>query len=530
MACDQDLTAYRPSTAPDDSGAVCTADEILSTAEMYAADACAVKSGLSSLALMEAAGTAVAEHVHRNWPAARVAVLCGPGNNGGDGFVAARHLSSYGHDVRLALLGSPEALRADVRHMATLWHGGIAGAELSVLDNVDVVVDALFGAGLSRPLEGVGAQLVRALNQRHVPVIAVDVPSGLSGDLGRPLGEDCVRATLTVTFFRKKPAHVLMPGRLLCGETYVCDIGISQDALRSSTSHLWENSPRQWLRHMPWPDPLGHKYGRGHSVVVSGPAHATGAARLAARAALRVGSGLVSIASPTDAVLVNAAAVTAIMVKPFEGVEGLTQLLRDQRLNAVAIGPGCGVGESTRALVAAVRQSGAASVLDADALTSFTAAPEALYSAVDENAVLTPHEGEFERVFPGLLEKSATRIDAARTAARMAGCTVILKGPDSVIAAPDGRAVVNTNAPPWLATAGSGDVLSGLVVGLLAQGMKPFGAACCAVWLHGQAARRFGLGLIAEDLPEQIPAVLGDLRRRVDEQNGAHDRTVRPVS
>jgi hydroxyethylthiazole kinase-like uncharacterized protein yjeF len=475
---------------------------------MYAADAFAASAGVSGLALMEAAGSAVAACVHSYWPKARVAVLCGPGNNGGDGFVAARCLISIGHQVRVALLGTLEALRDDARHVAQLWPGAIEPLTLSAINDVDVVVDALFGAGLSRPLDGVSAQLARELKQKHLPVIAVDVPSGLSGDLGRPLGVDCIKATRTVTFFRKKPAHVLMPGRTLCGHTEVVDIGIPQDALRKFGPKLWENDPQLWRELLPWPEAQGHKYGRGHSVVVSGPAHATGAARLAARAALRVGSGLVSVASPTDAVPINAAALTAIMVKPFKGAAGLERILSDRRLNAVAIGPGCGVGEDTRALVGVVRRSGAASVLDADALTSFVTAPTALFALSDDRVVLTPHEGEFARIFPGVLDNATNRIEAARKAASKAGCIVILKGPDSVIAAPDGRAAVNTNAPPWLATAGSGDVLSGLVLGLLAQKMDTFAAACCAVWLHGQAAQMFGVGLIAEDLPEQIPAVL----------------------
>ncbi|MGC8534057.1 MAG: NAD(P)H-hydrate dehydratase [Rhizomicrobium sp.] len=516
MARNHDQADFPSAHRGEDAGAVSVAGELLTTAQMYAADAFAVRTGVSSLSLMEAAGAAVADCIHSNWPQARVVVLCGPGNNGGDGFVAARHLRSLGHPVEVALLGQSDALRADAKCAAELWQGKIEQLALSVLSGAEVVVDALFGAGLSRPLDGLSAQVARELNRKNLPVIAIDVPSGLSGDLGRPLGLDCIRATRTVTFFRKKPAHVLMPGRALCGHIEVVDIGIPKEALQSCATTLWENAPDLWLRQLPWPELEGHKYNRGHSVVISGPAHATGAARLAARAALRVGSGLVSVASPIDAVAINAAALTAIMVKPFQDPAGLKLLLSDRRLNAVAIGPGCGVGEDTRALVRVVRQSGAAGVFDADALTSFSAAPETLFALLDERVVLTPHEGEFARIFPGVLESSATRIEAAQTAARTAGCIVILKGPDSVIAGPDGRAAVNTNAPPWLATAGSGDVLSGLVVGLLAQRMDPFAAACGAVWLHGQAAQCFGVGLIAEDLPEQIPAVLRQLQARRD--------------
>jgi NAD(P)H-hydrate epimerase len=298
----------------------------------------------------------------------------------------------------------------------------------------------------------------------------------------------------------------LLPGRALCGEIVVADIGIPAQA---ANTQLHENGPDLWK--FPRPGLEGHKYSRGHCVVVSGPAHATGAARLAARAALRVGAGLVSVASPPDAVLVHAAHLTAIMIKPFQGAAGLQNLLSDKRLNAVVLGPGLGVGRATRDLAATALKSGAAVVLDADAITSFREEPQSLFGLVDDKCVLTPHEGEFERLFPGLLDQSASKLEAARVAAARALCVVLLKGADTVIAAPSGRAVINANAPPSLATAGAGDVLAGLIAGLLAQGMPAFDAASAGAWLHGAAARRFGPGLIAEDLPEMLPGVLTEL-------------------
>jgi NAD(P)H-hydrate epimerase len=346
-------------------------------------------------------------------------------------------------------------------------------------------------------------------------IVAIDVPSGLHGDTGKPLGDVAVRADLTVTFFREKPAHVLMPGRQLCGEVVVTDIGIPDTAL--SESKLFENGPALW--DYPWPKADGHKYARGHCVVVSGPAHATGAARLAARGAVRIGAGLVSVASPPDAVPINAAALTAIMVKPFSGAAGLANLLNDKRFNSVVIGPGCGVGRATQELVAAVLASEAAAVLDADALTSFQDDPGVLFRLLRQPAIMTPHEGEFERLFKGVLTKSQNKIEAARAASAMAGCTVLLKGPDTVIAATGGLATVNTHAPPALATAGSGDVLAGFIGGLMAQRLDSYKAACAAAWLHGEAAYRFGTGLIAEDLPEMLPAVLRTLRDRTDDHN-----------
>ena len=476
--------------------------EILTTAEMAKADAFAVAHGIPSLILMENAGRAVADAIVARFKPCAVTVLCGPGNNGGDGFVVARLLDEEGFTVRVA---HDADHKGDAKEMSIRWPGAREALTPVALDGARLVVDALFGAGLSRPLEGAVAQIVEVLND--LPVVAIDVPSGLSGDTGQPLGGVYVRASLTVTFFRKKPGHLLMPGRALCGETVVGDIGIAPEAANTS---LHENGPALWR--FPLPRLEGHKYDRGHCLVVSGPAHATGAARLAARAALRIGAGLVSVASPPDAVAAHAAHLTAIMIKPFEGATGLSKLLGDKRLNAAALGPGLGVGALAREMVLAALASGASVVLDADALTSFEDDPEALFFRLHDRCVLTPHAGEFERLFPGVMDLSASKVEAARTAAACAGCVVLLKGADTVIAAPSGKAAINANAPPTLATAGAGDVLAGLIAGLLAQGLTAFDAAACGTWLHGDAAARFGPGLIAEDLPEMLPEVLNALR------------------
>jgi len=497
------------------------ASEILTVAQCYEADRYAEAHGVPSLTLMENAGRAVADAVVARCVRGRAVVLCGPGNNGGDGFVAARHLAAFGWDVRVALLGERERLKGDAAEMAKRWDGNVCPLAPAVLKNATVVVDALFGAGLTRPLDGAAEERVRLLNNSDVPVpvVAVDVPSGLHGDLARGLDDVVIQAHVTVTFFRKKPAHVLIPGALKCGDVVLADIGIPEAALGSIKPTLFENGPELWGMEYPWPQPRAHKYARGHCVVVSGPAHATGAARLAARGALRIGAGLVSVASPPEAVPINAAQLTAVMVKPFSGTKGLTDLLSDKRFNAVVIGPGCGVGRQTQEFVSAVLASGAAAVLDADALTSFHDDPAALFRVLREPAVLTPHEGEFERIFPGLLAKSENRIEAARAAAAAARCTVLLKGPDTVIAGPDGRTIINSHAPPALATAGSGDVLSGFIGGLMAQGFDSFRAAAAAAWLHAKAAAQFGPGLISEDLPEQLPAVLSTLREEIDERH-----------
>jgi hydroxyethylthiazole kinase-like uncharacterized protein yjeF len=490
--------------------------EIITVAQMYAADRFAAEHGVPTLNLMESAGRAVADMVLRRKPKPGPAVvLCGPGNNGGDGFVVARLLKARGWPVRVALLGARDALRGDAAINAGRWSGEIVPLGPAAIAGAELVVDALYGAGLSRPLEGAARDTVMALNNHPAQVVAIDVPSGLHGDLGRAYDGLCVSADATVTFFRKKQAHVLMPGRIACGQVTLAQIGISDEALEAIKPGIFVNGKRLWGRAYPKPDPMAHKYAHGHAVVVSGPAHATGAARLAARGALRIGAGLVSVASPRAAVDVNAKHLTAIMVKPFDGAEGLAQLLADKRYNAVAIGPGVGVGEATRAMVYAVIDSGRATVLDADALTSFAGETEALFGSALAKSVLTPHEGEFERLFPGLLKSSSNRVEAAREAAKTAGCVVLLKGPDTVVAAPDGRVSINANAPPYLATAGSGDVLAGFILGLLAQHMEPFLAASAAVWMHGLAATQFGPGLIAEDLPEQVPAILRRLYEEI---------------
>jgi NAD(P)H-hydrate epimerase len=400
------------------------------------------------------------------------------------------------------------------------------------LADADVIVDALFGAGLSRPLDGVAAEVVAAIDAAGRPVVAVDVPSGLDATSGQAAGP-VVQATRTVTFFRLKPGHLLLPGRLKCGDVQVADIGIPASALADIAPRTWANRPANWLARYPRPQLDAHKYTRGHVIVVSGPAESTGAARLGARAALRVGGGLVTLVGSAAATTINATHTTAVMVRAIPSDAALAEVLADERRNAVLIGPGTGVGAATAASVLTVLASPAAAVLDADALTSFapgeSAAPvkaaglgfvvraepdptsEALFAAVRARTapvVLTPHEGEFQRLFG---ELAGSKLDRARQAASASGAVVVLKGPDTVIAAPDGRAAINDNAPPWLATAGSGDVLAGLVAGLLAQRMPAFEAACAAVWLHGAAATAFGIGLIAEDLPEALPGVLRGL-------------------
>jgi hydroxyethylthiazole kinase-like uncharacterized protein yjeF len=475
--------------------------EILTCAETAAADRAAIEAGTPGTVLMDRAGKAVAAAIVERFPRRPVVVLCGPGNNGGDGYVAARELRELGWSVRVEALAPPST--DDARDAASKWTGEtspIGGAfEPGVL-----YIDGLFGAGLSRPLEGAALELARSAADAAGQIVAIDVPSGLSGDTGRPLGGLSFHAALTVTFHRRKIAHALEPGRSLCGEVVVADIGLG-----AAGTQLYENGPELWGAKFPWPGPQSHKHARGRLVVVSGEVWKTGAARLAARGGLRIGAGLVTVLSPPAALPENAAQLEAIMLRPFE--IDLELEAAAANADAAVIGPGAGVGASTRANLLALVRTGAALVVDADALTTFQDRPGDLFNALDHDDVLTPHPGEFERLFPGLLKKSPHRIAAAREAANEADSVVLLKGPDTVIAAPDGRTAVNVNGSPWLATAGSGDVLAGFIAGLLAQGMDSFEAACAGAWIHCECATAHGPGLIAEDLPGLAPAVLARL-------------------
>lgn len=473
---------------------------------MRRAEAQAMASGLSGAAMMEAAGAAAADFIRRQMEPAAVAVMCGPGGNGGDGFVVARLLRDAGWTVRVGLLGERAALKGDAALMASLYHGAIEPAAPAVFDGASLIVDALFGAGLSRPVDDAARQLIEAANAHPAPIIAIDIPSGVNADTGAVMGV-AAQAVATVTFGARKPCHLLFPGRALSGRVHIADIGLSDAALGSVGVRLFENHPAVWAGALRRPGFASHKFTRGHAAIVSGPRHRTGAARLAAMSALRAGAGLVTMVAPSDAADENAAHLTAVMLRVADDADTVAALLADRRYTAALIGPATGVGVSTAQKTLAILASGARAVLDADALSSFEAEPARLFSALRPDHVLTPHEGEFSRLFKEISEDSSGRAERARAASRAAGAVVVLKGADTVIAAPDGRAAINANAPADLATAGSGDVLAGLVAGLLAQGMPAFEAAAAGVWLHGAAGAVAGPGLIAEDLPNVMPQV-----------------------
>ncbi|NNG04234.1 MAG: NAD(P)H-hydrate dehydratase [Inquilinus sp.] len=477
--------------------------ELLTVDQMAAADRLTIAAGTPGIDLMENAGAAIAQAIRENWQARPTLVLCGPGNNGGDGWVVARLLAEAGWPARLAAQVPAARLKGDAALAAGRWPGPVEALDEgtdpdALLADGPLVVDALFGAGLVRPVEGVAAALLAAVRNRGSDLVAVDMPSGVHGDSGEVWGV-AAPAALTVTFFRKKPGHVLLPGRQLCGRVIVADIGIPDAVLSEIRPATAENGPGIWRETLPRPDLGGHKYTRGHAVVLGGE-RMTGAARLAAQAARRAGAGLVTIAAPDAAFAIYAAGPPGLLVA---SLGEWRAMMADPRRNAVLAGPGTGVGEKTRRAVREALAAGKATVLDADAITSFAEYRTTLLKALHERCVLTPHEGEFARLFDLAGPKPAR----AAAAAAEAGAVVLLKGADTVIAAPDGRLAINTNAPADLATAGSGDVLAGLILGLLAQGMPPFEAAAAGAWMHGDAASRFGRGLIAEDLVDGLPAV-----------------------
>lgn len=476
-------------------------------------DAAIAGDATTATALMEAAGQAAAERIATHWPDAENAlILCGSGNNGGDGYVIARHLAARGWQVRVVALALPSGPQAQAA--ARAWGGPVVplgGPVLAAGQGVDICIDAICGIGLNRPLAADLAGLLRAIAAAGVPLVAVDILSGLCAASGRALGDvELPAADLTVSFHRPKLGHVLAQGGQLSGRLEICDIRLEPYQPAAGACVTLAHADAGVLKRQ------GHKYSHGHLLVLAGGPGRGGAARLAARGALRVGAGLVTVGCPADALAENAARLDAIMLRALPDAAALTQMLRDRRLNAICLGPGLG-HDLARAMLPAALAAGRATVLDADALGAFSETPDTLFAALHDRCVLTPHDGEFARLFPDLARRmdrdrpGFSRLEAARAAAQRAGAVVLLKGPDTVIAAPDGQARIaaatGENAAPWLATAGSGDVLAGIIAGLLARGQPPLAAAASGAWLHAEAARRFGPGLIAEDLPDQLPAV-----------------------
>ncbi len=490
-------------------------NETLTPAEMGQADQATIRAGIyDGYRLMLNAGNAIARHLLRHFgDASEFHILCGPGNNGGDGYVVATILGASGAPVTLWATGEPKR-GTDAARAASdcpIKARDIAGFAPSPRC---VIVDALFGAGLDRPVTGAAGAAITKANESGCRRVSVDIPSGLDGLTGQILGT-AMRADTTISFFRKKPGHLLYPGRTLCGELVIVDIGISDSVLAEIEPRCFENTPALWYAHLLMPDENTHKYARGHVAVFSGPATSTGAARLSALAAARSGAGAVTLLSPDEALAANAAHLTSIMLHRCETRHDVASFSETRKVAAFVLGPAFGVGHKAREFALALlseTQSGL--VFDADVITSFRDDRESLFNASAKSCnirlVLTPHEGEFKRLFPELAEISS-KVERARAAAKLAQAIIVYKGADTIIASPDGRAAINTNGTPLLATAGSGDVLAGLTAGLMAQGMPAFEASCAAVFIHGAAARSVGFGLIAEDLPAAAAKIIGRL-------------------
>jgi hydroxyethylthiazole kinase-like uncharacterized protein yjeF len=488
--------------------------ELLDPSEMKLADrAAAMDLYGGSYELMQRAGAAVLGHALSFFPYFGEAdILCGPGNNGGDGYVVARLLAEAGWVVRVWALEHPQPGGDAARAMAEYPIASLPFEDFHCRPG-SLVIDALFGAGLSRHLPQSVVTAAADVKNAGADVLAIDLPSGVSGEDGDDLG-GAFRASHTVTFARMKPGHLLYPGRALCGTVFVADIGIEDRHVAATGCRTWQNTPALWSDHLPRPPHDTHKYRRGHVLVLSGQRCQTGAARLSAAAAARSGAGAVTLGSPRDALDVNAAHLTSTMLSEMEQVDDLRSFLVERKPAAGVIGPAFGVGERTRDFTAAVlhHTTPMTLILDADALTSFERHPDDLFNLIGETpsaVIMTPHEGEFRRLFPDISDRS--KLMRARIAARRAGAVIVYKGPDTIIAAPDGRAAINANGTQWLATAGAGDVLAGIIAGLAGQGMEPFEAACAGVWMHAEAGCTFGPGLIADDLPGLLPSVLRGL-------------------
>ncbi len=488
--------------------------EILTPADMRRVEDAAP---CTDIALMTAAGNAVAARIRQDYVPAPVLVLCGKGNNGGDGFMIAGLLEKAGWPVRVACSVKVADLKGVVAQAAKTFSGKVEALNSNLgIKDARIVVDAVFGTGFSGALEPELVTLFDKVRAKSPVIVAVDIPSGIDADSG-DIAEGALKADTTVAFCRKKPAHMVYPARAWCGRIFRADIGIDDAVVGAHATQLFENDPALWLASLPIPSYDSHKYTRGH-VSVYGGDHRTGAAALAARAAQRAGAGAVSIATTPDSALYYRLSGASLMVDLRPDAQSYAALLEDPRRNTVVIGPGAlpahGGEDELRATVASIIATPKIAVLDGDVFRAFEHHPHHLLGKLDPaRHVLTPHAGEFQRLF-GALEGS--KIAQARTAAHKANAVIVFKGADTVIAAPEGLAVVDTSAPPTLATAGAGDVLAGLIAGFAAQGMPPFFAACAAVYFHSQSARHHGLGLTAEDIISHIPQTLNDLFRQAE--------------
>lgn len=484
--------------------------QLLTAETMKNADAETIARGTSGVTLMEQAGNAVTQLITEHNKPKPTLVVCGPGNNGGDGWVVARRLSEKKWPVKILSLVPVKQLSGDAAHVAHHWDGPVHNHwDKSLLEGTELIIDAIFGIGLNKPVDENTAEIICALNEHPAPIVSIDIPSGIHADTGEVLGTAC-NAVLTVTFSCKKPGHILLPGKSHCRLIAVTDIGIPVDVINHAACPYFENIPDLWTEHLPQKRLRKHKYDYGHVMVLGGPMHSTGASRMSATSALRTGAGLVSIVCPEEAVAIYASHLTSVMLSPckLEDNKAFAAAIEGKYKHVIVMGPGAGITESTKQAVLTALSMQKKCIIDADALTCFKDNPQTLFDAIDSEVILTPHEGEFSRLFPDI---TGSKLERARDAAKQSGATVLLKGNDTAIASPDGRVALNSNAPAFLGTAGSGDVLSGIIAGIFSQHVPAFESACIGTWIHSETASKAGRGLMAEDLPAHIPEVLAKL-------------------
>jgi len=488
---------------------------LLNNEAMEQLDRDTISCGTLGIQLMEQAGSSAVEQICHHYSPIPTLVLCGPGNNGGDGFVIARLLAQQGFNVQVAQALPKGHYQNDAAIMEQKYIGEAIALEecCKVIDDqqYQLVIDALFGTGLNRPIEGIYHTVLQKVSTLKAPIVAIDIPSGINGNTGQVQGI-AAPAMLTVTFAFKKLGHTLIPGRDYCGKIIVTDIGHPPNLLQDIRSDYIENHPELWQKYLPSPSNQSHKYNRGYTLIYGGPIACTGASRMASYAALRAGAGICSIACTPAALPIYAASVTAIMTKSYSSDAELNKMLDSNKLNALLIGPGAGVNDTTRRHTLMMLNTQLPCVLDADALTCFSDNPQILFNAIKQRnaaTILTPHSGEFDRIFG--ITTPEKRIESVMKAAMNSGAIIILKGADSIIGTPDGNVTINTHASFHLATAGAGDVLAGIIAGLLATNMPPYKAVQAAIWIHGECGIRCGKGLIAEDLIDVLPNILHSL-------------------
>jgi len=478
---------------------------IFSNEESQKIDVKAIASGISGECLMENAGRAVVDQILKRWQPKEVVVLCGPGNNGGDGYIIARLLNEINWSVKVLTIIDPSQLEGDAKVASLKWTGDVVllNEEQDYL-HAELIIDCLYGTGLSRPLDKETVELINYYKSLKTKVVSVDLPSGVHGNTGEVLGT-AIEADLTVTFCNLKRAHFLLPGKELCGEIVVVDIGIPKQIINQIDFLTFWNQPIAWINSFPIPQSNTHKYIRGHTFIIGGDRYSTGAARLAAEASLRIGAGAVSIIAERNALDVYAKHLTAVMLEPSEKLQSI---IANTNLKSFVIGPGTGLGKYTESCLDKILESNSPCVIDADALSIIARKPDYFFPKLHADCILTPHEGEFTRMF----DNSHDKLTSCQSSVAKTGANVVFKGSDTIIAAACGKKIsINNNAAPWLATAGSGDVLGGLIAGLQSQGMPSFEAACAGVWLHGELGTKLGLGLISEDISKSLPKLLQDL-------------------